>query len=94
MVNTTLINLKNWLKYRIFYVWIFESAIRAMMARRVGSAMAWNLSRLVERFFMQPTDCKYIGNQTIVQDFFQSFFKKGYWGEAHIKDIYTTNRYF
>src|SRR4051794_41080979 len=49
------------------------NAIKAMIARLVGSAIAWKMSRLIlcKFSFSQPTGCKYMCNYSVSQIFFR-----------------------
>ena len=52
------------------------NTIKAIIARLVGSAMAWNKSRLIclKDFFKKLLDCKYMLNYLVSQIILQLFF--------------------
>src|ERR1700741_4111255 len=62
-------------------------AISAMMALRVGSAIAWKMSLLILPLFliMKPISCKYIRNQSVSQ-----VFLKKIWGLKFGDDLSCT----
>src|SRR5690349_11632866 len=50
-------------------------AIRAIMALRVGSAIAWNMSRFMMRVInVQLTGCKYMRNYLVAQNYLTNLF--------------------
>jgi hypothetical protein len=55
------------------------SATMSMILRRVGSAMAWNTSRLT--IIVQVYACKYMGKDLLAQIFLEKFYirRSRYW---------------
>jgi hypothetical protein len=59
------------------------TAIKVIMARRVGSAIAWKMSRLMLFKFLltQLIGCKYMRNFSVSQNNFEKYFSKANVGQ-------------